>query len=166
MQILYALLWGSSVWAVLAMFFGLPLWLLMGAGTYVASLRSRNAANAAGTDSAKPEVSRFAKPAKIMSFIAMGTIAASALAYLLGPQLLLAGPLTGTLEGISIALYFLAPWFLMGLAVLSVASVFDILVGRRVAGKDTAIAYLTVIAMEAGALALWAAGVVHGEQVM
>jgi len=155
MMDLYFVLWGMSVLGVVFGLFGAVIWLFLGAVTYLASRRSLSLAPSIdGCPQSQPEVTRYAHSAKISALLIFSAQACALFMVALNWATGAVGPVADLLEYVSASLLITLPAMLAALAVLSIASIYDIRTHLRVAGRDSAIALALAFGLHA-ALTAW-----------
>jgi hypothetical protein len=165
---LYHAAWVMTVVALLWACFGLPFWLVLAAISYFSSRRSRVALAKMRerTGEGDPVVTRYARPAKIVAVIAAGLLGLSGAALGAGTLLPGHGVVPMALFELGGALLWSVPGMTAALATLLVASIFDIRNGRRVAGRDSVLAYAFATGIQATLLVGVLVGAANGVQIL
>jgi hypothetical protein len=145
----YFLLWVGTISTLAWLAFGLPVWLVLGTACWFANRRSRLWLPAPGASEGvcAPEVTPVALAAKVVAFSIIVAICSYAL--LMVPWAWFTdGPAYRALFLVIGVLAFSVPMLLTVLMVLFAVLIVDLLRKHRLAGRDTAIAYGTVIALQ------------------
>lgn len=151
---LYFVAWAMTVLGVLWALFGLPFWLVLAAITYFASRRSRSAQGILSdpADGEAPAVTRYARSVKTAAAITVGTLCLGGLAIGASAVLPGSGAIPMGLISIGSGLVWAVPAMEAAVATLFVLLIRDILARRRVAGRDSAIAYALATGVQAALL--------------
>jgi hypothetical protein len=126
-------------------------WIVLGAATYAANTRSGDLARteAEGSTGAEPPVTRFARPAKLAAFTTAGLACLNAAVTTISALTRLGGSLGAALGYASLGLYVVQFGLLVALVGLLTAVLWDVRVGRRMAGHDAGVAYGVIAALHA-----------------
>lgn len=149
----YYVTWLAFLAILVWLVFGLPLWIALGCMSIYEDRRSRLRAQAAGDEGADaPAAVGSGRIAKALSLSVIGVIVLW-LALSAGPWEWFAGkPVMGALFVALAALAAALPLLLVLLAICFVAVLGEMRAKRRVAGRDTAVAYGVIVTLHAGAL--------------